>query len=80
MKPKFLATLSILGNQVTLDDETFNTLEEYTCSSYGSNRKNINKLRFPKFTQKCEREEKYVHLAMLAPSRNSRLLHSQRAN
>ena len=28
VKPKFLAALSILGNQVTLDDETFSTLEE----------------------------------------------------
>ena len=36
-----------------------------TCYSYGSNKKNINKLRFQKFTQKYEREEKYVHLAIV---------------
>ena len=59
VKPNFVVTLSsILGNQVTRDDETFNTLVEYTCCSYGSNRKNINKLRFQKFTQKYERGEK----------------------
>ena len=37
--PEFLAALSILGNQVTLDDETFSTLEEYPCCLYGSNSK-----------------------------------------
>ena len=79
MKPNFVAALSLLGNQVTLDYETFSTLEEYTCCSYGSNRKN-NKLRFQTFTQKNKREEKYVHLAMLPPYRNSFLLHTQRAN
>ena len=81
VKPNFVVTLSsILGNQVTLDDETFNTLEEYTCCSYGSNRKNINKLRFQKFTQKYERGEKYVHLAMLPLCRSSLLLYTQQAN
>ena len=80
VKPKFLAALSILGNQVTLDDETFSTLEEYTCFLYGSNSKNINKLRFQKFIQKYEREERYVDLALLPPCRNSLLLHTQRAN
>ena len=54
VKPKFLAKISILGNQVTLDDETFSTLKEYTCCLYGSNSKNINKLRFRKFIQKYE--------------------------
>ena len=77
VKPKFLAALSVLGNQVTLDDETFSTLEEYTCCLYGSNSKNINKLRFQKFTQKYEQEEKYVDLALLPPCRNSLLLHDQ---
>ena len=81
VKPNFVVTLpSILGNQDTLDDETFNTLEEYTCCSYGSNRKNINKLRFQKFTQKYERGEKYVHLAMLPLCRSSLLLYTQQAN
>ena len=42
--------------------------------------KNINRLRFQKFSLKCEQEEKYVHLAILAPCRNSRLLHTQQAN
>ena len=42
-KAKFLTALSILENQVTLDDETFSTLEEYTCCLYGSNsRKSTN--------------------------------------
>ena len=81
VKPKFLAALTILGNKVTLDDETFSTLEEeYTCCLYGSNRKNINRPRFQKFTQKYEREEKYVDLFLLPPCRNSLLLHTQQAN
>ena len=73
MKPKFFAALSIFGDQVTLDDETFSTLEEYTCCLYGSNGKNIKKLRFQKFTQKWE--EKYVDLALLPPSRKSFVAH-----
>ena len=80
VKSKFFAALSVLGNQVTLDDETFSTLEEYTCCLYGSNSKNINRRKFQKFTQKYERDEKYVDLALLPPCRNTLLLHTQRAN
>ena len=32
MKPKFLAALSILGNQAGLYDEAFSILEEYTMN------------------------------------------------
>ena len=80
VKPKFLAALSILENQVAIHDETSSTLEEYTCCLYCSNSKNINKLRFQKFIQKYEREEKYVGLALQPPCGNSLLLHTQRAN
>ena len=69
-KAKFLTALSILENQVTLDDETFSTLEEYTCCLYGSNSRNINKLRFQKFAQKYKHEENYFDLALLPPCRN----------
>ena len=69
-KAKFLTALSILENQVTLDDETFSTLEEYTCCLYGSNSRNINKLRFQKFTQKYKHEGNYFDLALLPPCRN----------
>ena len=47
---------------------------------YGSDSKNIQKLRFEKFTQKYEREEKYVNFALLPPCRDSLLLHTQQAN
>ena len=69
-----------IGNPITLDDETFSTLEEYTCCLYGSNSKHINKLRFQRFTQKYERQEKYVDLALLPPCRNSLWMHTQQAN
>ena len=52
VKPRLLVALSKLGNQVTLDNETFSPLKKYTCCLYGTNSKNMNKLRFQKFTQK----------------------------
>ena len=79
LEPRFLAALSTLGNQVTFNDKIFKTLG-YTCSLNGSDSKNINKLKFQKFTQKYEREEKYVGLDLPPPCRNTLFLHTQRAN
>ena len=56
--------------RLLLGRKYLSTLEEYTYCLDGRNSKSVNKLRFQKFTQKHEQEEKYLNLSLLPPCRN----------
>ena len=65
----------------SVDDHLCRTLGEFVCTMYGGGHaKDVNTLRFNKFTEKQNREIKYVDLSALPPCKTTLKLHILRAN
>ena len=69
------------GENDSVDDHLCRTLGEFVCAMYSGGRaKDVNTLRFNKFTEKQNRKNKYVDLSALPPCQATLKLHILRAN
>ena len=62
---------SELGNSWSLDDNMMSHLEEYMCLLYGKGLKNINTVRYEKFTDVYKKKNKIQDLSLLSPCQQS---------
>ena len=80
-KARFKEAMTKLGENVSVDDDLCNIIGEFVCAMYGGGRvKDVNTLRFNKFTEKQNRENKYVDLSTFPPCQTTLNLHILRAN
>ena len=80
-KPSFKEAMTRLGENDSADDHLCRTLGEFVCTVYGGGRtKDVNTLWFNKFTEKQNRENKYVDLSALQSCQVTLKLHILPAN
>ena len=80
-KSRFKEVMTRLGENGFVHDDLCRTLGGFACTMYGGGHmKDVNTLRFYKFTEKQNRENKYVHLSALLPCQATLKLHRLHAN
>ena len=77
---KYQEAFQLLGTDWELSDELLDTLQEYVCSLFNSNVKQVNNARTELFHKKFTREKKAIDLSALPPCYSVLKLHCQRAN
>ena len=75
---KFRDTFILLGQELTLSDELFDAIEEFTCNMYcwNTKAKSVNELRYNMFCSK----KGDVSSGQLPPCQDALLQHTRRAN
>ena len=84
-RPKFVSSLSALGNSWILSETVLTDLEEFTCAIYGQPRfKSVDSLRLFKVKDKCEAKPasalRNVDLATIPPCKMCLIEHIKRVN
>ena len=80
-KSRFKEVMTRLGENGFVHDDLCRTLGGFACTMYGGGHmKDVNTLRFYKFTEKQNRENKYVDLSELLPCQDTLKLHRLYAN
>ena len=69
-----------LGETVNSDENSITLLEEFVCSLYRKNKKDINELRYEIFQTMYEKKGRIQDLSLLPPCRSSLQLHCKRSN
>ena len=66
-KSRLKEVMTRLGGNDSVDDDLCGTLGEFACTMYGDRRaKDVNTLRFKKFTEKQNRENKYLFIYLFS--------------
>ena len=77
---KYAGMFDRLGETVNLDENSITLLEEFVCSLYRKNKKDINQPRYEIFQAMYEKKGKIQDLSLLPPCRSSLQLHCKRSN
>ena len=68
---KFGDTFKKIGKERELTDELFSHLEEFICTLYGYEEKDVNKVRWLKFRDKHTKQNKVIEMAALPPCKKN---------
>ena len=77
---KFVEVFASLGCSWNLQDNVFNSLEEYVCYLYGFRKKDINYVRYELFQRTYSRNNKIIDLSLLPPCQSMLKLHTSKEN
>ena len=65
--PKFQSTFATLGNDLNISDDLLTKLEGFICHICNMRKKDVNEVRFVKYYNKYQNENKVVDISTLLP-------------